>query len=200
MYLEQVPSPGAGLVFSPPPGGLEYAFREAPDAAGGLTLAALAYVHDDEPGEKTVCEHPLAQRLIEELRGNSCYPLDTNPAQKKNITVSRTFGRAIRTFDELAEAITTYATRGAEKLRKNGLVADVISVFIMTSRFDSETFYHNTEIIRLPASSSNSTEIIAAAIQGLRKIYRQGCLYKKAGLFFQEQFQPGPNDGFVVQQ
>lgn len=125
-------------------------------------------------------------RLIEELRGNSCYPLDTNPVQKKNITVSRTFGRAIRTFDELAEAITAYATRGAEKLRKNGLVADTISVFIMTSRFDRETFYHKTEIVRLPVSSNNSTEIIAAAIQGLRKIYKPDCLYKKAGLFFRE--------------
>lgn len=125
-------------------------------------------------------------RLVEELRGNSCYPLDSSPMQKKNITVSRTFGRVIRNLEELAEAITAYATRGAEKLRRNGLVADSISVFIMTNRFDKENFYYNTEIIRLPASSNNSSEIIAAAIQGLRKIYKPDCLYKKAGLFFRE--------------
>ncbi len=125
-------------------------------------------------------------RLVEELRGNSCYPLDNNPQQKKNITVSRTFGRAVRDREELVEAITAYATRGSEKLRKNGLVADAISVFVMTSRFDKENFYSNTEVVRLPASSNNSAEIITAAQSGLRTIYRRGCLYKKAGVYFHE--------------
>lgn len=125
-------------------------------------------------------------RLIEELRGNACYPLDANPAQKKNITVSRTFRRTIQSFDELSEAVTAYATRGAEKLRKDGLVADTVSIFIMTSRFRKENFYHNTEIIRLPVSTNNSPEIITAALLGLRKIYKDGYRYKKAGLFLRE--------------
>lgn len=125
-------------------------------------------------------------RLIEELRGISCYPLDKNPAQKKNITVSRTFGRAVSSLGELTEAITTYAARGAEKLRNNGLVADAISVFVMTNRFDRENFYYNTETVRLPASGNHSAEIITAALSGLQTIYKEGCLYKKAGVLFRE--------------
>lgn len=125
-------------------------------------------------------------RLIEELHGRSCYPLDSNPAPKKGITVSRSFGRVVGTLDALREAVTSYAARGAEKLRKEKLVAGVVTVFLMTDRFRPERFYYNTETVRLAVSTHNSPEIIRAALTGLASIYKEGCLYKKAGLFFQE--------------
>ncbi len=125
-------------------------------------------------------------RLIDELKDNECYPLDLNPAVKQNVTVSRTFGRATSSLTEMTEAITSFAVRGSEKLRKDSLVADALTVFIMTNRFKPETFYYNTETVRLPVSTNNTPEIIAAALEALKRIYKEGALYKKAGLFFRE--------------
>jgi DNA polymerase V len=125
-------------------------------------------------------------RLIDELKGRSCYPLDSNPAPKKNVTVSRSFGRVISDPDALREAVTTYATRGAEKLRREKLVSGVVTVFLMTDRFRPERFYYDTETVRLSVPTHNSPELIRAALSGLASIYRKGCLYKKTGIFFQE--------------
>lgn len=125
-------------------------------------------------------------RLIEELKGRSCYPLDCNPLPKKNVTVSRSFGRPVGCLDELREAVTTYATRGSEKLRREKQVSGVIAVFLMTDRFRPERFYYNMETVRLSVPTSNSPEIIRAALSGLESIYKEGCLYKKAGIFFHE--------------
>lgn len=125
-------------------------------------------------------------RLIEELKGVPCYPLDKNPSPKKNITVSRSFGKPVSTLSELREAVATYATRAAEKLRNEHLTAGLVTVFIMTDRFKPESFYYNTKTLRLDVSTSNSPEIIRAALTGLEEIFRKDCLYKKAGLHLSE--------------
>ncbi len=125
-------------------------------------------------------------RLIDELKGVSCYPLDRNPSQKKNITVSRSFGHAVTNLDGLREAVTSYAARGAEKLRREKLTAGLVTVFIMTDRFKPESFYYNTKTLRLAAPTSNSPEIIGAALAGLAEILRPDSLYKKAGIYLTE--------------
>ena len=64
--------------------------------------------------------HITGLRTAQELRGVPCIPLEEQPDPKKNITVSRMFGRPITALQGLEEAITTYATRAAEKLRREG--------------------------------------------------------------------------------
>ncbi len=123
-------------------------------------------------------------RLLEELRGTACYPLDLNPPRKKGITVSRSFKGAVTSPLELKEAVAAFAARGAEKLRKEKLAADAVTVFIMTNRFRKETFYVNMETVRFAVPTSDTAEIIAYAAEGLSRIYRDGCRYKKAGVFF----------------
>jgi DNA polymerase V len=125
-------------------------------------------------------------RLIEELKGQSCYALDDHPAPKKNITVSRSFGTPIAKLDDLKEALASYAERGGEKLRRENQVAGVVTVFLMTDRFRPEQFYYNTETIRLAVPTNHSPDLIRAALAGLEAMYVRGCLYKKAGIFFQE--------------
>lgn len=125
-------------------------------------------------------------RLIEELNGNCCYPLDKNPATKKGITVSRSFAKEISQLREVSQAAAAYATRCAEKLRNAGLVTNVITVFLMTNRFRPSPFYYNTHTIRLQSPTSDTSELISAALSGLRKIYREGDFYKKAGVMLTE--------------
>lgn len=122
-------------------------------------------------------------RLLQELRGDSCYALEYLPPPKKGITVSRTFKKAVEFLDELKEAVATYVSLGAEKLRKEHSNASVLMVFLMTNRF-KKNYYINVETIRLPVATSDTSELIRYAHKGLQAIYIEGHLYKKAGVMF----------------
>src|SRR5262245_27407613 len=74
-------------------------------------------------------------RTVTELRGTPCIPLEISPPNKKLITVSRSFGAAASSLDELRAAIAFYTARAAEKLRRQRLAAGTITVFIETDRF-----------------------------------------------------------------
>jgi len=124
-------------------------------------------------------------RLINELRGISCYPLEQSPPRKKSTTVSRTFKSSIESLDELQEAIAAYVSSGAEKLRKDKLVAGVLTVYVMTNRFKDD-YYYNSTSINLPVRSSDTAELIGYARDGLSKIYKKGCQYKKAGILLND--------------
>jgi len=123
-------------------------------------------------------------RLLQELRGVSCYALEQFPPPKKGITVSRTFKNSIESLDDLKEAVAAYVSIGAEKLRKEHSVAGVMMVFLMTNCFKKENYYVNIKTARLPAATSDTSELIHYAHEALEGIYRKEYLYKKAGVMF----------------
>jgi len=127
-------------------------------------------------------------RLLQELRGIPCYALEQFPSPKKGITVSRTFKNSIESLDDLKEALAAYASIGAEKLRKEHSVAGVIMVFLMTNRFKKENYYINIKTIKLPVATSDTSELIHYAHEGLKAVYRKGYLYKKAGVMFKHLY------------
>jgi DNA polymerase V len=124
-------------------------------------------------------------RIVWELRGISCFPLELSPPPKKSLMVSRSFGRPITTLDEMREAVATYTTRAAEKLRRHRLAAGTLTVFLMTNRFkEDEPQYCNDIKITLPVATYDTAELIAYALAGIEHIYEEGYGYKKAGVMF----------------
>ncbi len=122
-------------------------------------------------------------RTVYELRGMSCYGLELSPPGKKNIVVSKSFGRKIETLEELSEAVAAYAARAAEKLRRQNSAAAALTVFVMTDLFrKDQTRYFNSRTIELPTPTSDTGELIRYALEAARKIYRKNCLFKKAGV------------------
>jgi DNA polymerase V len=121
-------------------------------------------------------------RVVAELRGHSCLDLEACPAPKQGITCSRTFGRAVSTLAEMEEAVSSYVSRAAEKLRGEGLAATVLTVFVMTNEFKDAPQYRNSVTCSLPVGTDATSELIRAALRGLRTIYRDGYQYKKAGV------------------
>lgn len=121
-------------------------------------------------------------RLVAELRGRSCLDLEACPAPKQGITCSRSFGRSVCTLAEMEEAVSSYVVRAAEKLRGEGLAATMLTVFIMTNAFTDEPQYRNSVTCSLPVGTDTTSELIRAALRGLRTIYRDGYRYKKAGV------------------
>jgi len=122
-------------------------------------------------------------RTVYELRGICCYYLEENPPAKKSITVSRSFGKAVESIDELKQAIAVYATMAGEKLRREKLVANVLTVFARTSYFDKQKKYSNSETINLSCPTSYTPELVSFAIKAVERLYREGCSFKKAGIF-----------------
>lgn len=125
----------------------------------------------------------VVQRTVLELRGIPCLDLERDTPDSKTICSSRSFGRAVEGFDELAEALTTYVSRSAEKLRRQGLAAAAIAVMVTTNRHKlADPQYHATRHVRLTIATSDTARLIRAALWGLREIYRRGFRYKKTGI------------------
>ncbi len=127
----------------------------------------------------------VGHRLLNELKGIACYPLASAPPPKKSVTVSRTFKSAIESLAEMHEAVAAYVVSGAEKLRKDKLVAGALTVYLMTNRFQ-ENYYYNSTTINLPVRTNFTVELISYAREGLGKIYKKGGRYKKAGILLHD--------------
>ena len=123
-------------------------------------------------------------KMVQELRGIPCFELETAWQRKKSICTSRTFGEEVRHFSQLAQALSTYAAMCGAKLRKQGSCAGMVTIFIHTNPFKHQcrVNYKGVRTIHLKTPSNDSLEIVSATIAGLRSIYRDDCIYKKAGV------------------
>jgi DNA polymerase V len=122
-------------------------------------------------------------RTIWELRGTPCIDLEEIIPDKKQIVSSRSFGKDIEDYKDVSEAIATYATRAAEKLRAQNSICDHISVWIETNRFKPENpQYSNIISCRLPEPTAYTPMLIKYALHLLSRIYKEGYAYKKAGV------------------
>jgi DNA polymerase V len=133
--------------------------------------------------------HITGLRTAQELRGIPCIPLEEQPPAKKNITMSRMFGHPVTKVQELEEAICTYATRAAEKLRREGLHANTMLVFFHTSPF-KDGFTGASCAMTLPRATSYTPDLARYATAAVRQEYRPGNAYIKAGLILGELTSP----------
>src|SRR5262249_10110712 len=78
---------------------------------------------------------------------------------KKLITVSRSFGAATSSLEELRAAVAFYVTRAAEKLRRQQLAAGTITVFIETDRFKPVAQYSKAATLNVAPKSDNTWEL-----------------------------------------
>jgi len=125
----------------------------------------------------------VMERIVTELNGISCIALEEMPSPKKQILTSRSFGERLTDYDDLRAAVTHFATRSAEKCRQQQLTTQVLTVFIHTSPFDTANpQYSNSATIEFDRPTSDTAQLIAAAQQGLKQIFRRGFSYQRAGI------------------
>ena len=125
----------------------------------------------------------VGEKIFLELCGVSCIALDLIPSDKKSCCVSRSFSKPIEKIYDLEESVSSYSTRVSEKIRDEGLVAESMSVFVLTNFFNrKEKQYSNSIKLQLPYPTNNNIKIVKRALEGIRKIYREGYRYKKAGV------------------
>ncbi|KJD19870.1 Y-family DNA polymerase [Vreelandella aquamarina] len=125
----------------------------------------------------------VQERIVWELRGQPAIHLDDMSEPKQQIMVSRSFGRLTSSPHDLREALRQHACRAGEKLRKQASVTSAVMVFVRTNPFrENLPQYRNRVVITLDRPTDDSRELVAASTQGLRKLWRKGYSYHKAGL------------------
>lgn len=106
-------------------------------SAARLTAAGIGTVgqlRDMAPRYARQLLTVVGERMVLELNGVSCLPLESLAPQRKGIAVTRSFGRSIVRFPEMREAVAAYATRAAEKLRRHRVSAVQGYVFMHTNK------------------------------------------------------------------
>jgi len=122
-------------------------------------------------------------RLKKELEGESVLSLEENRSPKKAIATTRSFEKNLTSFEDLKERISTFAILCSEKLRSQKSNCNSIYVFVKSNKHQrNKSQYQNGIVMTLPYSSSSSITINKYAIEGLKKIYKKGVEYKKAGV------------------
>lgn len=128
----------------------------------------------------------VGARLVRELKGIACKEMEEELVNKKMIATTRMFGSPITSIHDIKEAVATYTSRAAEKLRRQHSAAKVISVFVVSKEENhSVSFNHGATHSRyttLPAATSFTHELIKPAVALVDTLYEKGKTYKKAGV------------------
>jgi DNA polymerase V len=129
----------------------------------------------------------VMEKTIRELNSTVCIELEEAPPAKKQILSSRSFGHPVRDYHSLAESITLYISRAAEKLRKQQSYAGSVYVYIRTSPFhEKEPFYSNGLTIPMPTPTDDTRQLVNVALWGLKQLFKPNYNYAKAGVMLSE--------------
>jgi len=125
----------------------------------------------------------LLEKTVLELRGTSCLDVDEEPAAQQQIMCSRSFGEPVTDLPGLTEVVSQFASRVAEKARKQQACAEAVHVFITTSQFRKNDKQHSPSVtVPLVRPSADMRVVIQTAVRALSGMYRPGFNYLKAGI------------------
>lgn len=121
-------------------------------------------------------------RTWQELRGEDC--IDTLlTGRRQSICTSRTFREMVSDLTQLDLHVSDYASHCARKLRQEKNVGQLVTVFIQTNRHRLDLRqYDGSATLSLQTPANNEIEIVNAAREVLHRIYREGYMYKRAGV------------------
>ncbi|MEZ4701530.1 MAG: Y-family DNA polymerase [Rhodothermales bacterium] len=121
-------------------------------------------------------------RTAHELRGRPCIRMEDQPARQRSKMCTRSFKRPVSEIGELQEAVALFASRAAEKLRRERLAASMMQVYITTKRHGAGPSYTNSTTVTLPAPTDYTPTFVQQAHAALARIYKPGYPYRKAGI------------------
>lgn len=149
-----------------------------------LERFAIHTVYDLKKADDTWVKSRLTitgLRTVMELRGIPCIDEDNAPVPRRTLVSSRSFGSKIFDLESLQQAVSSFASRAAEKLRYEKLLAGGIAVHIRTSK--QHIPFVNETVQQTFLSPTNDTEtFIKFAISAVKAMYKDKTPYSKAGI------------------
>ena len=150
------------------------------NSAGIYTALDLARVNPQNIRKKFSV---VLERTVRELRGEKCLTVDDITSFKKQIIVSRSFGKKISSLEALQPIVNNFAVRAAEKLRNEKQKCSQVSVFIKTSSFNKNKVQHTgLRTVEMFGPTDDTRDILSATKKGLLPIFKSGYAYAKAGV------------------
>ena len=128
----------------------------------------------------------VLERTVRELQGQPCIGLEEAPPAKQQIACTRSFGHPVTELSDLIEAISEFAVRAAEKLRRQSCLAGQILAFAHTSPFRPGPRFSNSIVVPLRRPTADSRSIVQSAVSGVRQIYTPGYKLSKAGVMLMD--------------
>lgn len=119
---------------------------------------------------------------MRELQGQPCIELDDVPGPKQQIACTRSFGQPVTDLASLLEAVSEFAGRAAQKLRKQQSLATKLMVFMHTSPHRSGPQLSRSVVVPLRKPTDDTLALAQAASEGMRSMYLPGYLFIKAGV------------------
>lgn len=104
------------------------------------------------------------------------------PGPKQQIACTRSFGQPIHNLAPLIEAVSEFASRAAEKLRKQNSLAKELMVFMHTSPHRPGPQCSRSVIVPLRRPTDDTLALTNAAADGMRFMYVPGYRFIKAGV------------------
>ena len=149
----------------------------------GLGITTVLDFKRAEPAQIRKSLGVVGERMWRELHGTKCLELEEMPPARKGVMASRSFGGPVETLEELGEALANHVARASEKVRRFGLWATRVDVFLQTNRFRvGEAQYCPGAGTDLDEPAHGTAELMGLASRLLRGIYRPGYRYKKVGV------------------
>jgi DNA polymerase V len=144
---------------------------------------SVADVRDLDPRAVRKSTTVVGERLIYELRGVPCLDLEAVAPTRKGCAVTRMFSSRVEDLATLEQAIASHATRLGEKLRREGVGTDHVTVFFHTSEHDRGSPQRSVStLVSLPEATNDSLALVEAAAWGVRRCWRDGSRYSKGGV------------------
>ena len=123
------------------------------------------------------------KKVYQELRGNSCVPIESIPPTRQQIVSSRSFGADLKDFDELNQALTSLARKAINKLNDHKLATTTITVFIYTNPHKkNKPCIHLSKTVGMTMAIQDESQIIPLISKILKIIYKPGYLFYKGGI------------------
>tara|TARA_Y100001970_G_scaffold32503_1_gene40358 strand:- start:3410 stop:4666 length:1257 start_codon:yes stop_codon:yes gene_type:complete len=138
----------------------------------------------------------VLERTVMELQGYPCIALEQQPKTKKQIVVSRTFSRKVNDLDSINEAVSDYASRACEKLRREDQYCKMVSVFMRTNYFrKQDRQYHGFKSCKLFAPTNDTRDILNATRNLTKQIFKADINFIKAGVMLSDFYDEGIYQG-----
>lgn len=127
-----------------------------------------------------IFNNAIFMRTVNELRGIECFPISHELPKSKNIERSQSFRRPVNEWRYLEQAISSYATDGAQAMRWEQQACREIVAYLETNRHYGDQYSNGVKMRINPTFYTG--EIIRHAVDGLKSIYKPEYSYNKVGV------------------
>lgn len=125
----------------------------------------------------------VLEKTVRELNGQPCLDIEEIGRPRQHIMSSRSFATVLTDLAPLRAAITHHAAQVAEKLRRQNGLARQVRVMVRTNPArEQDLQYRRTALVSLAVPTADTAIILAAAMTGLKEVFRPGFRYHKVGV------------------